>query len=201
MAIYLLRHAETDANAARVVQRPDVPLSARGRAQAACLGRRLRDEGIVHIVTSDLARALETAEAVRLATGASLAVDPAVAERNYGDVRGMPYAELAADIFAPDYEPPGGETWAAFHARVDAAWTAILAGATGRAAAAGGHLAVVTHGLVCEAILLRHLDGPQEPHAGRWGNTCVSIVEPPRRLRLLGCTAHLDSAATAGGAV
>jgi len=37
MAIYLVRHAETDANATRVVQVPGVPLSARGRAQAARL--------------------------------------------------------------------------------------------------------------------------------------------------------------------
>jgi broad specificity phosphatase PhoE len=188
MAIYLLRHAETDANATRVVQLPEAPLSARGRDQAARLARRLAGEGIARIRTSDLARARETAEAVRAATGAPLEVDPVLAERNYGAVRGTPYADLATDIFAPNYEPPDGETWATFHARVDAAWAATLR----LAAETAGHVAVVTHGLVCEAVLQRHLDGSWDVHAGRWGNTCVTVVEPPRAVQLLACTAHLD---------
>lgn len=187
MAIYLLRHAETDANAARVVQLPGVPLSARGRAQAARLARRLVDTGVVQVATSDARRALETAEAVREATRAPLTVDPDLAERNYGDIRGTPYAELGADIFAPDYEPPGGETWADFHARVDAVWARMLA----LAARTPGDLAVVTHGLVCEAVLQRHLAGVHEPGFRRWTNTSVTVIEPPRTVRLLACAAHL----------
>jgi broad specificity phosphatase PhoE len=193
MAIYVLRHAETDANASRVVQRPDVPLSARGRDQAARLARRLAAAGIARIRTSDLARALETAEALRAVTGAPVDVDPDLAERNFGDVRGTPYAELEADIFGPGYEPPGGETWAAFHARVDAAWSRVLRAA----AATHGHLAVVTHGLVCEALLQRHLGGA-DADPGRWANTAVTIVEPPATLRLLACAIHLDDATPDG---
>jgi broad specificity phosphatase PhoE len=196
MAIYVLRHAETDANASRVVQRPDVPLSARGRDQAARLARRLAAAGIARIRTSDLARALETAEALRAVTGAPVDVDPDLAERNFGDVRGTPYADLEADIFGPGYEPPGGDTWAAFHARVDAAWSRVLRAA----AATHGHLAVVTHGLVCEALLQRHLGGA-EADAGRWANTAVTIVEPPATLRLLACAIHLDESAPGGGTV
>jgi probable phosphoglycerate mutase len=187
MAIYILRHAETDANASRVVQLPGAPLSEQGRRQAALLAGRLARVGIARIRTSDLARALETAAALGDATGAALEIDPALAERNYGTIRGTPYAQLTTDIFAPDYEPPGGETWAAFHARVDAAWAALLR----RAAETDGHLAVVTHGLVCDAILRRHLGGETES-PGHWGNTAVTIVEPPRTLTLLACTAHLD---------
>ena len=197
MAIYLLRHAETDGNATRVVQLPEAPLSARGREQAARLARRLAGAGIARIVSSDLARALETAEALRAATGVPLDVDPALAERNYGDVRGTPYSELPEDIFAADYEPPGGETWAVFHARVDDAWGRVLR----LGADADGHLAVVTHGLVCEAILDRHLGGVPDDDVRRWGNTAVTIVEPPRTVRLLACTAHLDGGAPRGGAV
>lgn len=188
MAIYLLRHGETDANATRVVQLADAALSARGREQAGRLARRLAREGIARIRTSDLVRARETAEAVRAATGAPLDVDPALAERNYGAVRGMPYAALATDIFAPNYEPPDGETWAAFHARVDGAWATVLR----VAAETSGHLAVVTHGLVCDAVLQRHLDGARLVGAGGWANTCVTVIEPPRTVRLLACTAHLD---------
>jgi broad specificity phosphatase PhoE len=196
--IYLVRHGETDANAARVVQTPDVPLSARGRVQAQALGRRLADAGVARIVSSDLRRAVETAEIVARATGAALRFDAGLEERNFGDVRGTAYAELAEDLFGPDFAPPGGETWADFHARVDAAWARVLA----HADEVGGDLAVVTHGLVCRAVVQRHcdVDGACEiPLA--WGNTAVTILEPPRGVRLLGCTAHLGDVAPDGGAV
>jgi probable phosphoglycerate mutase len=193
MAIYLLRHGETGANAARVVQRADVPLSARGREQALLLARRLATVGIARIRSSDLVRAVETAEALAAATGAPVELDPELAERSYGDVRGTPYADLRADIFAPDYEPPGGETWAAFHARVDRTWARILA----LAAATPGDLAVVTHGLVLDAVHRRHLGADGAPAQG-WANTSVTLVEPPRTLRLVGCTAHLVDEAGGG---
>lgn len=193
MAVYLLRHAETEDNAARIVQLPQAPLSARGRAQAERLARRLADAGIVRIRTSDLTRAAETAAALAATTGVRVEVDPALAERDYGAVRGRPYATLTEDIFAPAYEPPGGETWAAFHRRVDAVWAATLRLAAGTP----GHLAVVTHGLVCEAVRRRHLDGRVDVDV-RWGNTAVTIVEPPRTVRLLACTAHLGSTADGG---
>ena len=136
------RHAETDANAScRVVQRPDVPLSARGWDQAARLAGVRRRRHRAHPPATGRA---QTAEALRTVTGAAVDVDPDLAERNFGDVRVTPYAELDTDIFGPGYEPPGGETWAAFHARVDAAWSRVLRSA----AATHGHLAVVTHGLV-----------------------------------------------------
>ncbi len=77
MAIFLIRHGETLGNAARVVQRPDNPLSPRGVAQAERLARRLTHEGIARILSSDLARAAMTAEHLRRATGAPVAHDAA----------------------------------------------------------------------------------------------------------------------------
>jgi probable phosphoglycerate mutase len=191
MSVFLVRHAETDANAARIVQTPDAPLSARGREQAERLARRLAADGVAAIVSSDLRRAVETAEALRRAIGAGLTLDAGLRERDYGDVRGTPYALLRADIFAPDYEPPGGETWAAFHARVDAAWARVAALAERTA----GNLAVVTHGLVCRAVVERHLTLPAGVAAQlARANTAVTIVDgvPPRVVRLLDCAAHLD---------
>src|SRR5262245_7470343 len=113
MAIYLVRHAESVSNAARVVQLPDAPLSPAGLEQAERLARRLTEEGIVQILSSDLRRAATTAEALCRATRAPIEFDAGLQERNYGDVRGVPYADLDVDIFGPDYAPPGGETWAA----------------------------------------------------------------------------------------
>ena len=107
MAILLIRHGETDSNAARIVQTPDIPLSARGIAQAERLAQRLAGLGVSRILSSDLTRAVMTAERLRAATGAPIAFDAGLQERNFGDVRGRAYAELGVDILAPDYEPPG----------------------------------------------------------------------------------------------
>ncbi len=78
------------------------------------------------MLSSDLRRAVETAEVIAQATGAPLELDPGLRERDFGDVRGTAYAALTEDIFGPDYAPPNGETWAAFHLRVDAAWRGVL---------------------------------------------------------------------------
>ena len=72
MAIYLIRHGETVGNAARIVQRPDSPLSPRGLEQAERLARRLASAGIGRIVSSDRVRALATAERLQRVTGAPL---------------------------------------------------------------------------------------------------------------------------------
>lgn len=200
--IFLIRHGETAGNAARIVQHPDISLSARGLAQADRLARRLAREGIARILSSDLARARETAECLQRATGAPLTFEPLLHERNFGDIRGTPYAELGFDMFAPEYAPPNGESWPVFHARVDRAWQRVQA----LAAATDGHLAVVTHGLVCRSIAGRHPCLPEGSVAPeRWENTSVTIVECPApwRVTLLNCVAHLgdlEAAPTDSGA-
>ena len=195
MSILLIRHGETLGNASRCVQLPANPLSPRGIAQAERLARRLEREGIAAILSSDLARAAATADRLQRATGAPLRHDPLLQERNFGNIRGTPYAELGFDIFAPDYAPPHGETWEAFDARVDRAWVLVQEAA----ASAGGHLAVVTHGLVCRGMAARHLilqEGQDVPE--RWENTGLTIIDHPApwRVRLLNCIAHLDDAVT-----
>ena len=190
--VFLIRHGETEGNALRIVQHPHVPLSPRGLVQAERLARRLAAEGIARIVASDYARAVATAEHLQRATGAPLVIEPLLRERNFGDLRGRPYAELGFDMFEPDYAPPNGETWPMFHERVDRAWAKVqeLAAAT-----SDGSLAVVTHGLVCRSLAARHLilgDGVVAPE--RWENTSLTIVDwpAPWRVRLLNCVTHLD---------
>jgi probable phosphoglycerate mutase len=97
-------------------------------------------------------------------------------------------------MFALDYAPPNGETWEVFHTRVDRAWALVQE----RAAATDGHLAVVTHGLVCRSLAARHLvlpDGEEVPE--RWENTALTIIDHPApwRVRLLNCVTHLDDPA------
>jgi 2,3-bisphosphoglycerate-dependent phosphoglycerate mutase len=195
MAIFLIRHGETLGNASRTVQHPDNPLSARGMEQAERLARRLAREGVTAILASDFARAAQTAERLARVLGVAVRHDPLLQERSFGDIRGTPYAELGFDMFAPDYAPPNGETWEVFHARVDRAWAVVQE----HAGATDGHLAVVTHGLVCRSLAARHLvlpDGETVPE--RWENTALTLIDYPApwRVRLLNCIAHLDDLAT-----
>jgi probable phosphoglycerate mutase len=195
VAILLVRHGETPANAARVVQTPDTPLSARGLAQAERLAARLARLSVARILSSDLARARMTAERLQAATGAPLELEPLLQERNFGDVRGTPYAQLEVDLFGPDFVPPGGEGWPEFHARVDAAWAQVRSVAV----RTPGHLAVVTHGLVLYSLALRHLElpGGRQPEL-RLPNTALAVVEasPPHPVSLWGCIGHLDTASS-----
>lgn len=192
MAILLIRHGETALNAARVVQFPDTPLGDHGIAQAERLGRRLARRSIGLVVSSDYVRARMTAAQIVAHTGASLVEDPLLRERNFGSLRGCAYDALGAiDLFGPYFEPPGGESWPTFHARVDRAWTGIIDLAAGLA----GDLAVVTHGLVLRSLLERRLDAAGHPVTPDLvvANTAVTIVDPapPWRVETLACTTHL----------
>jgi probable phosphoglycerate mutase len=198
--IYLVRHGETPLNATRVLQPAATPLSERGLLQAERVAARLASAGLVRILASDLRRAEMTAEAIARASGAPLARDPDLAERSFGALRGRPYAELGFDPFAPGYEPPEGESWEAFHARVDRAWARVdLAART-----AGGPIAVVTHGLFCHSVVSRlAVLAPGLSLAGRgWRNTSVSVLEgaDPWRVVVLDDVSHLEELHEGGAA-
>ena len=207
MSIYLIRHGETPSNAARIVQTPDTPLSERGIAQAGRLSQRLGDAGIRRILSSDLPRAAMTAGALEQTTAATLELEPLLQERNFGALRGRPYSEpdVGPNVFAEDFEPPGGESWEIFHARVDRAWKRVVEAAGD----SEGPLAVVTHGLVCQSVVSRLVELPAslvstgDPDVRlRFGNTSLTVLEGPDpwRVLLLACTAHLDNEAQEEGA-
>jgi len=190
MTILLVRHGETDGNAARILQRPDVPLNARGVRQAEQLARRLSADGFVSIVCSDLLRARMTAAPIAACSGVAIEESPLLQERNFGDLRGTPYADLAEDPFGPAFAPPNGEDWPAFHARVAEAFAFIVS----RRQRANGTLVVVTHGFVCRAMVERHAhlsDGAAAPE--RFDNTGVTVLHEhaPHGVNLLNCTRHL----------
>ena len=199
MSIFLVRHGETEQNAARVVQVAVSPLSALGRMQAERLARRVAGLGVARILASDLPRAVETAAYAHKFTGIAVEFEPLLRERDFGDLRGTPYAALTFDPFAPDYVPPNGETGAVFHARVALAWERV----TRAAAATAGNLLVVTHGLVCRALAERQLRlAPGLSAPAQWANTGLSEIDaaPPWTVRLVNCTAHLAADAAPGGA-
>jgi probable phosphoglycerate mutase len=192
MTMLLIRHGETALNVARVLQPADTPLSARGIAQAEALARRLATLNVVGIVSSDLPRALHTAQAIAAATGTRIETSALLRERDFGDWRGLPYDSMAVNPLTMQDAPPGGESAEAFAGRVAIAFEHIVR----QRATLGGTLAVVTHGLVIRSLLGNHVRLPDAalapPHLG---NTSMSIVDalPPYRVTLLDCTRHLDA--------
>jgi probable phosphoglycerate mutase len=192
MSIYLIRHGETLLNVARTLQPADTPLSRHGRAQAEAVAHRMCALGITDIVSSDLPRAWETAQAIARATGLVPSSTPLLQERNFGDLRGKGYDELGFNPLTMDDAPPNGESSLMFRDRVAAAFAHVVQ----RRAAGRGSLAVITHGLVIHALLERQVrlaEGMVLPL--RLGNTSVTVVghEAPHGVELLDCMQHLET--------
>ena len=190
MDILLIRHGETALNAARVLQPADTPLSPTGHAQVDALARRLMAHGIGAIVSSDLLRAVESAQAISDRVGLAFEQSALLQERNFGDWRGRPHAEFASDPLAMTQAPPAGESMSAFEARVAAAFADIVR----RQRHCGGVLAVVTHGLVIRTMLRLHVHRGAEPLLLEpIANASLSIIESasPHRVMLLNSCEHL----------
>lgn len=188
MSIILVRHGETPLNVARTLQPADTPLSDTGLKQAQAVAERLAGLKLAAILSSDLPRAMQTAQAIAAATGAPITPTPLLHERNFGDLRGQPYDSLPYNPLTMTDAPPGGESVAAFQQRVAQAFAQMVE----MRSRVDGHLAVVTHGLVIRALLAQHLQLGALPL--RVGNTSVTIcgATPPHTLELVDCTRHLD---------
>jgi broad specificity phosphatase PhoE len=119
--LLLVRHGQTEANAAgRLLGRADPPLSPLGREQAATVAKHLPPDA--RVVTSPLARARETADAL----GRPFEVDERWIELDYGALDGAAPGEVAAEVWQrwradPAFVPAGGESLADLGARVRAA--------------------------------------------------------------------------------
>lgn len=189
MSLFVARHAETEQNANRVVQLPNAILSASGRNQAQLLAERVARLGLARILSSDLTRAAETAQLIGARTGTRVELEPTLRERDFGDLRGVRYAELKVDPFAAEYIPPKGESWAVFCQRVSLAWTRIMEAA----ANTDGNILVVTHGLVCRVFTEQHWNLTCERAPLQWANTGFTEIEgrPPWTVRTVNCVAHL----------
>ena len=87
-------------------------LSDRGRELAAELGERRRPDTIDVVFTSDLARAVETADIAFSATSIPVVLDWRLREVDYGDWNGAPVATVERERRARVEAPfPGGESY------------------------------------------------------------------------------------------
>ncbi|GGB23570.1 putative phosphoglycerate mutase GpmB [Flexivirga endophytica] len=132
--LYLVRHGQSEWNVRRLTQgqTPHPRLTELGRQQAtraaALITADLAASGEVvgRIVTSDLTRAVETAEIIAASAGAPIVHDARLREQHLGDLQGRPYDETWSAADAHDWSDPmlpiaGGESPADVHARMAAA--------------------------------------------------------------------------------
>ena len=144
LTLLLVRHGQSKWNAEGRMQgqTAHVPLTTLGHEQAAAAAEQLAQRRPGALISSDLRRAVQTAEHLARATGLELLTTPALREQGYGVLEGRPSRELwdVVDWTDPHWSAEGGESLAELHARV-AAFVEEL-----RADPPADVVALVTHG-------------------------------------------------------
>ena len=144
LTLLLVRHGQSEWNAAGLLQGQTVhvPLTELGHAQAAAAARELTGLRPGALISSDLLRAVQTAEHCARALDLPVTTTPALREQGYGVLEGRPSRELwdVVDWTDPHWSAEGGESLTELHARV-AAYLKELA-----AEPPAEVVALVTHG-------------------------------------------------------
>jgi alpha-ribazole phosphatase len=180
--VYLIRHARTIANEERrYVGWEDVDLAEEGYLQAERLASRFQDIHISALYSSDLLRAVKTAEALGKGRGIKLERDPALREIHFGKWEGLTLEEIMLGYdgeMRKWYEnpfqnaPPGGESFRDVAARMGKFITSLTP--PGRE----GTIVIVSHGGAIRSILHKYL-GLKEKEI--WSihveNTSVSLLQ------------------------
>ncbi len=144
---YMIRHGETEANAARLMAGSlDSPLTDTGKDQARAVQDVVRTMDIkpAVIVHSNLSRARDTAAIINEALDVPMHEEPDIAELHAGDWEGVPYDECA-ELLSGWPTPPNGESFDAFCARIQRGKKRILE-------AHDGPVLMVSHGGVFRAL-------------------------------------------------
>jgi probable phosphoglycerate mutase len=202
--LYLIRHGETDHNASgRTMGQMDIPLNARGQDQAAQTAAWLRQHPIERIVSSDLSRALGTAEPLGHLLNLPVEPDPRLRELSFGIFEGQHIADCEKErpeIVARwrsgefDFAPPGGETRRSLMNRTRAVLDELVA-------APAAHIAVFSHGGTLNALhthIIEHGHPQPREHisrAFRFHNAAVSMAafaDNQWRFLVVNSTFHLE---------
>lgn len=122
----------------------DGVLSPTGRRLAKDLGDRRRDDGVAAVFTSDLRRAVETAEIAFEGSLIPIHQDRRLRECNYGELNGMPVLEHEHErerLQHVDERYPGGESYRQVTERVRDFLHDLSAGWDGKRVVVIGHSA------------------------------------------------------------
>ncbi len=200
--IILVRHGESEGNAAGVLQgRLDFALSELGRRQASLTAKRLAGSGAYQVLSSPLTRASATAALIAERLDLRLRLDPDLAEYDIGDASGLTPAELRerfpdvmrARLGGERLRFPGEEGRDVFAVR--------LQQALARMSESEGTTIAVAHGGVisamCHLVLGLGVDRPGVFHVG---NCSLTELRPDRTGTLVihrqNDTCHLEGLAT-----
>ena len=205
--LLLARHGETEWNAIRRVQGwTDIPLSARGQAQASALADRLARLPIEAVYASDLSRAMQTAAPAAARHGLDVQPLPQFREKGFGDWEGLTQTELERtypDLWHRyhverdmDARIPGGERWPDVHARISAVLHRILAAHSGP----DETVLLVGHGGSARILILEALQAPLPTllhlHLDNASLSRLDFKTPTDgRVLLLNDTSHLEGLA------
>ena len=155
MRIYLIRHGRQESPLCNV----NVSLSPEGREQARLLGKRLLEENIGEIWSSDLLRAMETAEILNESLRVPRVIRTGLREISFGDLEGLSDEVIAEryELFLRerakmdrDLSYPGGECAADVVRRAGPGMEGMLEGPYEA-------VAVVTHGGVIRSLTAHYL--------------------------------------------
>ncbi len=153
--LWLIRHGETEwSKSGQHTGRTDLPLTEVGEAQAHGLRELLGRVRPAYVMSSPLARALNTARIAGLSVDA---IDADLVEWDYGDYEGMTTAQIRKTVpgwTVWTHPSPGGESIDEVSARVDR----VLARAVDRLA--GGAVVLISHGHVSRVIGARWIGLP-----------------------------------------
>ena len=188
--LFFVRHGETPWNAARRLQgQTDVPLRAAGRAQALMAKELLTGTSFDLEISSDLARASETA--------ALLGLERVTLDRRWREIDVGEWAGESVDALRaanPDewrawragaFTPPSGETGENFRSRISAALASLRPDA--------GRILIVTHGGVIRASVSLILGvAPDRLAPVRPGSLTILDTGSWPRLRAYGLAAGYD---------
>lgn len=198
--VLAIRHGETAWNVdGRIQGQLDVPLNEMGRWQVHRLALAVADEDIAAVYSSDLLRALETAQAVARGCGVPIVTDVGLRERGFGEFEGLTYTEINARWPEmgerwrrrdPTFGAPGGETLNEFFERNIATATRLAALHPGQT------IALVSHGGVMDCLYRAAsrvaLDAPR---SWQLGNAAINrLLYTPQGFTLVGWSDayHLD---------
>jgi broad specificity phosphatase PhoE len=159
MQIVLVRHGDTEWNRdRRHTGRTDIPLTDHGRAEARMLREPLAGWSFARVLTSPLARALETCRLAGL--GEAAESTDALLEWDYGEYEGITTTEIRAERpgwFLWRDGCPGGETADEVGARVDPLVAELKA--------SEGDIALFSHSHALRVLTARWLGLPPQEGA------------------------------------